>query len=116
MNKKRKAGIEKEILRTISQVLFDEVKNPKIIGLVSATKCNLTPDMRYTDVYFSAMPMVGQELNTEKLLEGLNEIRGFLRKRLAEELKLRFTPEVRVHLDDTIEHGIKISKLINDLK
>lgn len=116
MNKKRKAGIEKEVLRTISQVLFAEVKNPKINGLVSATKCNLTPDLRYADVYFSAMPLAGQELKTDKLLEGLNEIRGFLRKRLAEEIKLRYTPEVRVHIDDTIEHGIKISKMINDLK
>lgn len=116
MNKKRQAGIEKEILRTISQVLFDEVKNPKINGLVSATKCKLTPDLRYSDVYFSAMPLVGQELDTAKLLEGLNEIRGFLRKRVAEEIKLRYTPEIRVHLDDTIEHGIKISKMINDLK
>ena len=52
----------------------------------------------------------------EEVLEALNQIKGFLRKRVAEEIDIRYTPEIRVKLDDSIENAIKITKLLNDLK
>ena len=52
----------------------------------------------------------------DKVEEGLNEIRGFLRKKISEELSLRYVPEVRVKIDDSIEYAVKISKLLDDLK
>lgn len=114
MKRQRLAGIEKEMARVISQVLMEEVKNPKIKGLVSVTKVNVTEDLKFADVYFSVM---GQEnSNTTEVTEGLNQIKGFLRKRVAEEIEIRYIPEIRVKLDDSIEHAIKISKLLNDLK
>ena len=114
MKRQRLAGIEKEMARVISQVLMEEVKNPKIKGLVSVTKVNVTEDLKFADVYFSVM---GQEnSNTAEVTEGLNQIKGFLRKRVAEEIEIRYIPEIRVKLDDSIEHAIKISKLLNDLK
>lgn len=114
MKRQRLAGIEKEMARVISQVLMEEVKNPKIKGLVSVTKINVTEDLKFADVYFSVM---GQEnRDTAEVLEGLNQIKGFLRKRVAEEIEIRYIPEIRVKLDDSIEHAIKISKLLNDLK
>lgn len=116
MNKKRLAGIEKEISRLISQVLFEEIKNPKIQGLVSVTGCRVTPDIKFADVSFSIMPYGKEEIDNEKTLEGLNEIKKYLRKRIGEELGLRYTPEVRIKLDDTIEYGVKISKIINENK
>ena len=53
-------------------------------------------------------------VDKETVLEGLNQIKGYLRKRVAEEIEIRYIPEIRV--DDSIEHAIKISKLLNDLK
>lgn len=116
MNKKRVAGIEKEISRLISKVLLEEIKNPKINGLVSVTKCKITPDIKFADVFFSIMSTKGEEIDTEKTLEGLNEIKKYLRKRLGEELSLRYTPEIRVKLDETIEYGVKISEILNKIK
>lgn len=114
MKRQRLAGIEKEMARVISQVLMEEVKNPKIKGLVSVTKVNVTEDLKFADVYFSIM---GQESkDSAEVTEGLNQIKGFLRKRVAEEIEIRYIPEIRVKLDDSIEHAIKISKLLNDLK
>ena len=46
----------------------------------------------------------------------LNEIKGFLRKRVAEEVDIRYTPEIRVKLDNSMENAMKITKLLNDLK
>lgn len=117
MNKKRLAGIEKEITKVVSKALFEEVKNPKLKkALVSITGIRVTEDLKFADLFFSIMPISGEKFNKNEVLEGLNEIKGFLRKRISEELALRYTPEIRVKLDETIEHAIKISKLLDDLK
>ena len=50
------------------------------------------------------------------MLEALNEIKGFVRKRVAEEVDIRYTPEIRVKLDNSMENAMKITKLLNDLK
>lgn len=117
MNKKRLACIEKEIIKVVSKSLFEEVKNPKLKkALVSITNIRVTEDLKFVDLFFSIMPISGEKFNKNEVLEGLNEIKGFLRKRISEELALRYTPEIRVKLDETIEHAIKISKLLDDLK
>lgn len=117
MKRQRLAGIEKEILRVLSKVLLEEVKNPKLKGLVSVTDVKVTEDLKFADTYFSIM--TSEEDNKAKkneVVEALNEIKGFLRKRVAEEVEIRFVPEIRVKIDNSIENAIKISKLLNDLK
>lgn len=119
MKRQRLAGIEKEILKVISKVLLEEVKNPKISGIVSVTKVSVTEDLKYADTYFSVLPSVNEkerQVNQDELLEGLNQIKGFLRKKIAEEIDIRFIPEIRVKIDNSIENAIRITKLLNDLK
>jgi ribosome-binding factor A len=115
MRKQRLLGIEKQMSRIISNALFMEVKNPKIKGMVSVTKIEVTQDLRYADVYFSVLAVGDEKIDEKKVLEGLKEVRKFLRKKVAEETNLRFVPEIRVHLDDTVERAIKISNLIDKL-
>ena len=119
MKKQRLEGIGKEMMRVISKVLLEEVKNPKIKGLVSVTEVNVTEDLKFADTYFSILPPLNDEekqYDHEEILEALNEIKGFLRKRVAEEVDIRFTPEIRVKLDNSMENAVKITKLLNDLK
>lgn len=117
MNAKRMAAIEKEISKIISKSLFEEIKNPKLKkAMVSITGVKITQDLKFADLFFSVMPIAGQTTNNDEVLEGLNEVKGFLRKRVSEELSLRHTPDLRIKLDTTIEHAIKISKLLDDLK
>ena len=119
MKKQRLEGIGKEIMRVISKVLLEEVKNPKIKGLVSVTEVDVTEDLKFVDVYFSILPPLNsdeKQYDNEEILEALNEIKGFLRKRVAEEIDIRYTPEIRVKLDNSMENAIKITKLLNDLK
>jgi ribosome-binding factor A len=113
MRKQRLLGIEKQMTRIISNALFMEVKNPKISGMVSVTKIEVTQDLRYADVYFSVLSVGENKVDEQVVLEGLNEVRKFLRKRVAEETNLRYVPEIRVHLDDTVARAIKISNLID---
>lgn len=116
MNKKRLAGIEKEMSRVISQLLFEEVKNPKLKCMISVTRIKVTEDLKFADVYFSYMTYNGEEVAKSTVEEALNEVKRFLRKRCGEELNLRYVPEIRVKMDDSIEYGVKISKILNDIK
>lgn len=117
MRKQRLAGIEKEIGRILSEAIFLEVKNPNVKGHVSITNVRVTEDLKFADVYFSILPSIdGKEVSKEDILEGLNGLRGFFRKKVAEQMDIRFIPEIRVKLDDSIEHAIKITKLLNELK
>jgi len=119
LKKQRLEGIGKEMMRVISKVLLEEVKNPKIKGLVSVTEVNVTEDLKFADTYFSILPPLNtdeKQYENEEILEALNEIKGFLRKRVAEEVDIRFTPEIRVKLDNSMENAMKITKLLNDLK
>lgn len=118
MKRQRLAGIEKEVLRVISKVLFEEVKNPKIKDKVSVTKVHITEDLKFADTYFSILPQINKDtkIDEAEVLEGLNQIKGFLRKKIAEEISIRYIPEIRVKLDKSIENAIKITELLNNLK
>lgn len=116
MRKQRLAAIEKEVLRVISTALLEDVKNPKVKGMVFLTKVRVTEDLKFADLYFTILSMEGQNINKERVEEGLNEIRGFLRKKVSEELNLRFVPEMRIKIDDSIEYAVRISKLLDDIK
>ncbi|WP_300330374.1 30S ribosome-binding factor RbfA [Fusobacterium sp.] len=116
MRRQRLAAIEKEVLRVISKTLLEDVKNPKVKGIVSLVKVRVTEDLKFADLYFTIYEDENNRVNKEKVEEGLNEIKGFLRKKISEELALRYVPEIRVKIDDSIEYAVKISKLLDDLK
>jgi ribosome-binding factor A len=113
MRRQRLLGIEKQMTRIISSALFMEVKNPKITGMVSITKIEVTEDLRYADAFFSVLSVGDNKVDEQVVLQGLNEVRKLLRKKVAEETNLRYVPEIRVHLDDTVARAIKISNLID---
>ena len=115
MNDRRKKGLEKEISRIIGMTILTEVKNEKIKNLVTIHKTELTKDGRYPDLTFSILDLKNN-VNKEKILEELEKLKGFFRKTIGSQLSIRFVPEIRIHLDDSIEYGIKIASLLNEVK
>ena len=104
--------VNEELKKTISQVLEFEIKNSKVTGLVSVTKVSITPDFRYAKIYISIL----NSKNDKKTLEGIKESAGFIRSRVAKVMNLRVTPELSFEIDDSIEYGNKIDKILNELK
>ncbi len=94
----------------------EELKNSKIKGMPSVVRTVMTKDGKFADIYISVLQIGENKQSNEQIMESLNSIRGFLKKRLSQELKLRFIPDLRLNLDDSIEYGVRISKLLNDLK
>lgn len=115
MNDRRKRGLEKEISRIIGMTLLTEIKNDKIKNLVSIHKVELTKDGRYLDLTFSVLDLK-DKINKEKIAEDLNKLKGFFRKKIGSQLSIRFVPEVRIHLDDSVEYGVKIASILNEIK
>ncbi|WP_067139667.1 30S ribosome-binding factor RbfA [Oceanivirga salmonicida] len=114
MNERRVKGLEKEISRKIGNILLTEIKNEKLKNLVTVYEVKLSKDGRYADITFSVLNYK-QNINKEKVLEDLNKVKGYFRKRLSEELTIRYVPEIRVHLDDSVEYAVKISNLIDEV-
>ncbi len=103
--------ISEEIKREISAIIQSELKDPRLSRLISVTSVNVTKDLRYAKVYVSIM---GNDEEKKNALEGLKSAAGFIRREVGHRIQLRYTPEVQFELDNSIEHGAYISKLIND--
>ena len=115
MNDRRKRGLEKEISRIVGMTLLTEIKNEKIKNLVSIRKVELTKDGRYLDLTFSILDLK-DNINKERIAEDLNKLKGFFRKKIGSQLSIRFVPEIRIHMDDSVEYGVKIASILNEIK
>ena len=111
MASKRINGINQEIQKELSDLLRT-VKDPRIQDvMVSITRVETTPDLRYTKVYVSFL----QENKVNDAMAGLKSAAGYLRRQLAQNLQLRYAPEIQWALDDSITYGAKMLELINNL-
>jgi ribosome-binding factor A len=110
---RRSERTSKLIQREISALLEREVNDPRLIKLISVTEVTLSPDLKYAKVFVSTL---GNEINNkEEMLAGFNNASGFLRKELASHLKLKYTPQLSFHYDDSIERGARLLKLMGEL-
>ncbi len=105
--------INAEVQKEISSILQNELKDPRVDPMTSVIDCDVTPDLKYCKVFVSVM---GNEEARKKTMEGLNASAPFFRRRLAQTVNLRNTPEIRFVLDDGIEYGMNLSKLIEEVK
>ena len=111
MASKRINGINQEIQRELSDLLRS-VKDPRVQDvMISITRVETTPDLRYTKVYVSFL----QENKAADAMAGLKSAAGFLRRQLAQNLQLRYAPEIQWALDDSITYGARMLELINNL-
>ena len=112
MASNRIGRINDEIRKELAELLRN-VKDPRVQGtMISITRVEATPDLRYAKVYASFL----QEEKAADALKGLKSASGYLRRELGSALNLRYTPELVWELDDSITYGAKMLKLINSLE
>ena len=103
--------INEEIQKELSSLLRS-VKDPRVQDvMISITRVETTPDLRYTKVYVSFL----QEDKAAEAMKGLKSAAGFLRRQLGSNLRLRYAPEIVWELDDSITYGAKMLNLIHSL-
>ena len=103
--------INEEIQKELSSLLRT-VKDPRVQDtMISITRVETTPDLRYTKVYVSFL----QEEKVKDAMAGLKSAGGYLRRQLGSNLKLRYAPKIVWALDDSITYGAHMLNLINSL-
>lgn len=112
MSQNRILLINEQIQRSLS-ALLRRVKDPRVQDvMISITRVETTPDLRYAKVYVSFL----QEDRAKDALAGLKSAGGFLRRELGKAIDLRYCPEIVWARDDSITYGAKMLKLINSLE
>ena len=101
-----------DILRELTAILRT-VKDPRVSGMLSIVRVEVTNDMSYAKVYVSAIE--GLE-SARQAVRGLASAQGYIRHALGSALHLRHTPELRFIADDSIAYSAGIAKTLNDLK
>ncbi len=105
--------ISEEVKREISNIIRNELKDPRLPDMVSIVSCNVTKDLRYAKVFISVL---GADEEKKNAINALKSAAGFIRRELGHRVQLRYTPEIHFELDTSIEHGIYINKLLDDAK
>ena len=114
MSFERTERIGEEIKRVITELLAErKIKDIRITdtpSLISVTSVEVVRDFKYAYIYISVL---GKD--TDKIMEGFSSAAGFIRKEVGKKVNLRYTPELIFKVDDSIERGIHMSKLIDEL-
>ena len=100
-----------ESLRTVLAEAVGELKDPRI-GFVTVTGVKTSPDLRHAVVFVSVL---GSERKRAKSLAGLEAAHGVLQARLAREVRMKRTPQLTFEYDPSVEQGVRMSKLIDEL-
>ena len=109
MASNRIGRINEEIQRELSD-LIRSLKDPRVQTLISITRVDTTPDLRYSKIYISVM----DEEKQKDAMRGLKSAGGWLRRELGSRLQLRYTPELQFIADDSIEYGAHILEMLRD--
>jgi ribosome-binding factor A len=108
----RAKRLGEQIQRELTELLRRDVKDERI-GNVTITAVNVSGDLRTARVYYLVF---GKEGPDPKVQQGLTSAAGFLRNALSKALMIRYTPTLTFELDTTIEHGVRLTQLIDSLK
>ena len=111
-NSIKNTRINGEVQKELSRVIQNGIKDPRIAPLTSVVSVEVAPDLKTCKAYISVL---GSEKAAADTLAGLKSAEGFIRRQLAHTVNLRNTPEIRFILDQSIEYGVTMTKLIDDV-
>jgi len=111
-NSIKNTRINGEVQKELSNIIRGEIKDPRIHPLTSVVSAEVTPDLKYCKVYVSVL---GDEQAKADTMAGLKSAEGYIRTQLARTVNLRNTPELTFVLDQSIEYGVNMTKLIDSV-
>jgi ribosome-binding factor A len=108
----RMRRVDEAMRAVLSDAIAMGLKDPRV-GFVTVTGVKTSPDLRHARVFVSVL---GSEPERADSLQGLRSAHGYLQRRLADELKLKHTPSLSFHYDESVDHGMRISALVSELE
>lgn len=111
-NSIKNTRINGEVQKELSLIISREIKDPRISPMTSVVSVDVTPDLKHCKAYISVL---GDEKAQQDTLAGLKSAIGFIRKALAKSVNLRNTPEISFVMDQSIEYGVNMSRMIDEV-
>lgn len=111
-NSIKNTRINGEVQKELSRIISLEVKDPRINPMTSVVAVEVTPDLKFAKAYISVL---GDEESKKSTQDGLKKASPFIRSQLAKRLNLRNTPELTFVMDQSIEYGVNMSKMIEEV-
>ena len=111
-NSIKNTRINGEVQKALSDIIRLELKDPRIHPMTSVVLAQVTPDLKFCKAYISVL---ADEEHAKDTIKGLKSAEGYIRTQLAKKVNLRNTPEISFILDQSIEYGVRMSKLIDDV-
>lgn len=111
-NSVKNTRINGEVLKELNNIIRSEIKDPRINPMTSVVSVEVAPDLKTCKAYISVL---GDEQSQKDTITGLKSAEGYIRRELARTVNLRNTPEIKFILDQSIEYGINMSKLIDEV-
>lgn len=111
-NSIKNTRINGEVLKELSNIIHGEIKDPRINPMTSVVAVYVSPDLKSCKAYISVL---GDEQSQKDTIKGLRSAEGFIRTKLAKNVNLRNTPEIMFVLDQSIEYGVNMSRLIDEV-
>ena len=111
-NSVKNTRINGEVLKELSNIIRSEITDPRITPMTSVVSVEVAPDLKTCKAYISVL---GDEQSQKDTITGLKSAEGYIRRELARTVNLRNTPEIKFILDQSIEYGINMSKLIDEV-
>lgn len=110
----RSGRINEEVKKEVSNIIRNDIKDPRITSMISVTEVKVTKDLSYANVYLSVFG--GSKEQEEATFNAIKKSSGFIRKELGRRIKLRVTPEVVIERDSSIAQGMHIDSLLAKIK
>ena len=110
----RTSRIGDQLQKELASLIQFEVKDPRL-GLVTINEVRVAKDLGYADIYYTVLGKDDQPEVLAENQEALDSAKGFLRGRLAKEVKLRVMPHLRFHYDQSVFNGSRMSALIDEV-
>ncbi len=115
----RPGRLGEEIRRIVSDLLLREIKDPRLSGIVSISAVDVTEDGSYATIYITKLGSKASEETSEEekndVLAAFRSAKGLIRREIGKQIKLRHVPDLVFKIDQSLEYGRHISKLIDEL-
>jgi ribosome-binding factor A len=109
---RRRERLASVIEEVVSELLLREIKDPRVAGMTSITRVEVTADVRQAKLFISVM---GDEAARRDTLRALEHAAGFIRSKLGEELTIRHVPAITFQLDRSLEQGDRVLALMAEV-
>ena len=109
MDRHRKR-VEDQLRRVLSELITRRLRDPRV-GMVTVSRVEMSPDLKYANAFLS---ILGAEQEVEATLDGVRHAAGFLRSEVGKTMRLRYTPEIRFHHDDTLDAQARIERILRE--